>query len=341
MGESKEDAIQTSSSLVKPVSRREFLKALGLGGAALFTYGIGAWKIKNVIIPWFKETPEIKINPEVIKKEKKDSLGLGELGKSRVEYFILWPQARAWVLVNNILASEKLNQLPCLEKGKSYSLINLLGLKEDSGINFNPQEGYITGFASLKKPPFLIPIEQQGICLISTVLGRTLAQAPVAIEEWHSHTEINQFTRPYFSSRYQLSGPSIFTNLGTDAALCTQPRLDLRFRPLIKGLKLKVKIMNLKGEEIPLPQASEMLGKYIDSFSMKFTTPILIRMALGGVSLLNYQINLQAIKQREGEKIRPGFVREITQPESGKTIARERFLASYDIQGKYFPQHQS
>ena len=116
----------------KSVSRRVFLKGLG-GGAALL---VAAEAARRSGLKWLFEAEERPVDSLVIEKEKKDDMGLGP---DRAEHFTLWPYSRVWVVVNNLIAAKKLDGLT-FEKGKEYSLIDLLNLEKDYKRNIDPQK---------------------------------------------------------------------------------------------------------------------------------------------------------------------------------------------------------
>ena len=331
------DGVVTEKKESEKISRREFLKKMGMvvGGGLITITSL------SELGRWLMSIPDRQIAQEVIKQELTDNMELGELNKQRVEYFFLWPYARIWVVVNNLIAFNKLNGQR-FERGKTYSLVKLLALEADYSSNIDPTKGYIAGL-SLEGHK-LTTVESQGLSLTANALARTLALAPVKITEWHTHTFIDQFTRYYFDPTTQILSHPVYKQLGSDATVFCgkQIKLDLCFIPQ-EDLVLKTKIINLKGKELRLPNLARTLVGYPESLTMRLTTPILVRMAVGTPALNNYSIRMHHTQRKEVERIRPGFNRKVLKINRGKKtlVSSEEVFAYYDSRGKFFPTSTS
>lgn len=312
------------------ISRRDFLK-LGIFGAA--SAAIGLSKARE----WLRTPNVVWPQPEVVEKEKKDDMGLGELGKERSEFSFIWPAARVWTAINTVLAAEILDGVT-LEKGKEYSLANLVGLY-DAKRNFDPRKGYVSGILLRNQPPFVALVDAYGLCLTATSLGRALASSPVKIYEWNTHLWVDSVTANYFRSENKINSKPIFDELGTDITVMTSPdwNLDFRFEPL-EDLQLKGKIMDSSGKQLSslnFDQVLELMGVaayYPASLTKRFPTPIMVRYAVGSKNLEDYQIDIGTSLKSNGEKEVPGVNRMVRR--NGELLSNESFSAFYGVDGK-------
>ena len=268
----------------------------------------------------------------MIEKEKEDDMGLGP---DRAEHFTLWPYSRVWVVVNNLIAAKKLDGLT-FEKGKEYSLIDLLNLEKDYKRNIDLQKGYISGLSTRPNLPFLSMSESQGLSLTANILARTLALSPCEITEWHTHTGIDEFTKYYFDKKCQITAHPIFTKMGTDATVYSSDETasDLRFIPKEK-MRLRCKIMDIEGNEVELSSLLQVISDYPKSLTVRLTKPLLIRYGLETENRSDYSISLNPYHTQEDERIRPGFVREVRR--GNIMVTREKVVAHYDTNGLYLP----
>ncbi len=308
------------------MSRRKFLALAGVS-AGLVAGG-------SKVIDFLNTPSKVEVNQNVLSEIKANDLELGELGKTRSEYFALWPYSRIWVVVNNLIASQKLDGME-LEEGKEYSLINLLQLDNNYDNNFNPNAGYIAGVLSRRFPPFIYPAEAQGLSLTATCFARAASLSPVKIVEWNTHP--NNDIPNYFNPDLQFTTHPQFQSPSTDATVYSSNnfRLDFKFTPLT-NLKLRYKIMDTKGRGLTLPGLLEAVKQYPRSAFVKGTTPILLRVAFGSATDTNHQVNFTNFVSDEydGRK-RPGFVRELVMGE--KVVSKEKIQALYDTNGTYMP----
>jgi len=308
--------------LRRGLSRRDFLYFGGATTALMALLGVK--KGLDLGRAWLMIPPEVEPSAQVIEDEKKDNLGLGELHKTRKEYFSLWPYSRIWVVTNNILGLNRLNGVK-FKKGEEYSLIDLLGLRQDYRNNLDPKRGYITGLSYGPEAPFIAPVESQGLSLTANCFARAIAMVPAHIIEWNTHTQIEQFTQYYFDPNYQYLGAEEYCHLGTDATVyCgTEHQADLRFRAL-EDMTLRTKVLNLQGQELDVPKIVAVVAN-----------PLLIRVAVGCGEISDYAIELDPYTEEIDGVVRPAFERTISN--GSNRLVEEKFTAYYDMHGHYVP----
>ena len=326
MVDSTTELIEKTDADKQQISRRTFLKLVTAGTGIVLTQEA----IRKLGISWLLKEPERHVALEVIEKIKSQHFGTNP---TRAEFFSLWPYSRVWVVVNNLLAANKLNGLE-LNRGTEYSLIELLNLQKEYGKNMDPEKGYIAGLHALSSPPFISLVESQGLSLTANWLARTLALAPVKINEWHTHTNIDRHTRHYFDPAIQYQGNPIFSKLGTDATIYSgkEKNFDLRFEPL-EDCTLFYQIFDINGNQVTLPSIAECIAKYPASLTMQYTEPIMVKAVLGGENFDDYHITMKPSTIERDSTVKPGFFRWVLH--NGKPVSSERITAYYDTNGNY------
>ncbi len=315
--------------LEQRMDRRAFIKRLC---CALLVAGVPKG------LEWLITPPEgVIINPDIVRKEMQDDLGLGELGKTRAEFSMIWPYGRAGVIANNAIAGRRLNGLT-LEKGKKYSFLDLLKLPATDQMILDPRQDYVSGLDPSRNFPFIRSVGASGVCLTATAFTRSLALTPTAIKQWQTHNNLEDPTlRCYFSPELIIHGPRVYTRLGTDAAIWQSqpgeisPTQDILFQPL-EELVVRSRLMNLQGEEIPIPSLLGYLASTPQEIFRRFSTPIWIRIAFGCQNLNRYSPQLSVVTRPQGLRTQPGLSRIVYGPDQG-IASNEQFWASYDTQG--------
>ncbi|MEN9389334.1 MAG: hypothetical protein RLY61_418 [Candidatus Parcubacteria bacterium] len=312
-------------------SRRQFIgRAVLVGGAAVTGAALGAPVIKE-FVSGLTDSPEVKPSNNEISEV--------EVG----EYACIW-NMRPAVLINNFLASERLNGL-IFPKGTAVSLAHSLGLFDDNylGFNFDSSNSDYVGdlHLSISRHPVSV-IEAGGLSFTATMMARAGLSTLVNFTEFHTHTNVpsSGLLKDYFDPKRIVAPKSIreqLTRLGTDATIFVADDTiwDLRFVPLedmIFMYKLQVLRGNGSYQDLTTEDAesSDSVIDWLTNSATKLSS-MQVR-ALATFQPLNPPSPSYITLVNTQRDFTPGFRRDIYY--NGRIYTNE-FYAHYDTSGNF------